>query len=54
MTMFNFNIYGLARPTTSAEFKALLSEAVLLAEQLESQIDHMGVLLEAQPKREAV
>jgi hypothetical protein len=37
----NFNINGFARPTTRAEYSALLSETIRLMDELDSQIDAM-------------
>ena len=36
-----FNIYAFVRPTTRAEVRALLAEAIRLAEELDAQIERM-------------
>ena len=53
MKDLNFNIYGFARPTTTAEFSSLLREAVRLTEELDAQIDTIGTLLQAQERSAA-
>lgn len=47
----SFNIYAFARPTTRTEVSALLREAIRLAEELDSHIDSMDVILQDKEKR---
>jgi hypothetical protein len=47
MKDLNFNIYGLTKPTTRAEYMALLQEAHRLAAELHSQLDGFDQILEA-------
>jgi hypothetical protein len=42
-----FNIYAFVRPTTRAEFSAVLTEALRLAEELDSHIDRIEAILRA-------
>lgn len=51
MDELGFNIYAFARPTTRAEVSALLSEAIRLADELDTHIDRMDVILRDQNKR---
>lgn len=41
MFELDFNIYAFVRPTTPAEVRALLVEALRLAEELDAQIERM-------------
>lgn len=46
----NFNIYAFVKPTTRAEYSALLDEALRMGEELEQMIDDMGAWLKANAK----
>ena len=51
MNELNFNIYGFARPTTAAEFSALLDEAIRMGDELEAMIDSMSATLKQNAAR---
>ena len=51
MNELNFNINGFARPTTRAEISALLSEALCLADELDSHLASMEKIMEARAER---
>lgn len=46
MEEIQFNIYAFIRPTTRAEFSALLNEAIHLAEELDEHIDRIDAVLQ--------
>lgn len=48
MNDLKFNINAFAKPTTRAEYSALLVEAVRMAEELDEKIEAIGAALEAQ------
>lgn len=45
MKDLNFNIYAFARPSTLAEYSALLDEAIRMGHQLEAMVDAMSATL---------
>ena len=54
MKDLNFNIYAFARPTTKAEFSALLDEAIRVGDEIEAQIDAMSAMLKTNAEKKAL
>jgi hypothetical protein len=45
MKNLNFNIYGFIAPQTKAEYASLLQEALLIADDLQKDIEQFGATL---------